>query len=59
MIQKEKNRRKFCRHCGGPLRYDPGEVSCLMCSRNADHICDRCLFPEKAAVREKRRKKAA
>jgi phage terminase large subunit GpA-like protein len=31
-----------CNHCGGPVRAN-GEInSCLMCSREVNHVCANC-----------------
>lgn len=57
--EKEKEKNKICRHCGGPLRHDIGEVSCLMCSRSETHKCEKCLFIEKNDPHEKKHYKAA
>lgn len=52
----KKNKHKICQHCGGAFRHDAGEVSCLMCSRSENHKCDKCLFIEKSASRQIRKK---
>lgn len=58
--EKEKNQNKMCKHCGGPLRHDIGDVSCLMCSRSENHVCDKCLFADKnTATQAKKHYKAA
>lgn len=57
--EKEKDQNKMCKHCGGPLRHDIGDVSCLMCSRSENHVCDKCLFVDKSAIQAKKHYKAA
>ena len=45
-----------CNHCGGPVRAN-GEInSCLMCSREASHVCTNCsnLRPEKVVAESKK-----
>lgn len=58
-MKKDKEKNKICKHCGGPLRHDIGDVSCLMCSRSETHICDKCLFGEKTMSHPKKHYKAA
>jgi len=38
----------YCNHCGGVLKLSQGDVSCLMCGRNANHFCDNCLTARNA-----------
>lgn len=33
-----------CNHCGGLLKHIPGEESCIICGRSADHHCPACLY---------------
>lgn len=35
--------KRFCNHCGGPLRPYRDSVTCLMCGRDADHMCKDCI----------------
>lgn len=36
--------RTKCSHCGGLLKQIPGEESCIICGRSADHNCTACLY---------------
>jgi len=58
-MKKKANKKRICRHCGGPFRYDIGEVRCLMCSRSSDHRCDRCRLIGKNDSQQKSQYKAA
>ncbi len=42
-----------CKHCGGPLRDYRYSVSCLMCGRAEDHICERCRYSEEELMTKK------
>jgi len=45
-----------CNHCGGPVRAN-GEINnCLMCSREANHVCANCsnIRPEDVAADSKK-----
>jgi len=35
--------RNKCGHCGGLLKFQPDDASCLMCGRPADHHCANCI----------------
>ncbi len=46
----------MCKHCGGTLIDRLNEISCVMCGRSTDHICENCQFlaPEESVdVEEK------
>lgn len=34
----------MCKHCGGILIDRLNEISCVMCGRSTDHICENCQF---------------
>jgi len=34
-----------CNHCGGPVRANGDIQSCLMCSRDVEHLCANCSHP--------------
>lgn len=49
-----------CNHCGGKLTMNGDILSCLMCGREADHLCDNCLIkPVQNAAKDKKEAKAA
>ncbi len=49
-----------CNHCGGNLTMNGDILSCLMCGREADHLCDNCLIkPGQNAGKEKKEAKTA
>ncbi len=49
-----------CNHCGGKLTMNGDILSCLMCGREADHLCDNCLIkPAQNTGKEKKEGKAA
>ncbi len=48
----------ICNHCGGKLTMNGDILSCLMCGREADHLCDNCLIkPDQNAAKEKKEAK--
>lgn len=50
----------ICNHCGGKLTMNGDILSCLMCGREADHLCDNCLIkPGQNADRDKKETKKA
>lgn len=49
-----------CNHCGGNLTMNGDILSCLMCGREADHLCENCLIkPVQNAGKEKKETKPA
>lgn len=49
-----------CNHCGGKLTMNGDILSCLMCGREADHLCDNCLIkPVQNTSKDKKEAKAA
>ena len=40
--KKTKESSVLCNHCGGPVRANGEIQSCLMCSRDANHVCANC-----------------
>lgn len=49
-----------CNHCGGNLTMNGDILSCLMCGREADHLCANCLIkPAQNAGKEKKEAKTA
>lgn len=48
----------ICNHCGGNLTMNGDILSCLMCGREADHLCDNCLIkPAQNTGKEKKEAK--
>jgi len=44
-----------CNHCGGVIRHNGELISCLMCSREAGHLCERCSFVTQEAMEKKKK----
>ncbi len=50
---KENDTKQFmtpensCRHCGGIMRDYRGSVSCMMCGREVEHQCERCITAQR------------
>ncbi len=36
--------KNICRHCGGIFKYYRESYTCIFCSREFGHKCDKCLF---------------
>ena len=32
-----------CSHCGGMLKHDVDFTTCIMCGRDASHVCQTCM----------------
>ncbi len=44
-LKKAKKSRESsvrCNHCGGPIRANGEIETCIMCSREAGHVCSNC-----------------
>lgn len=54
-VAKPRKSRPRCNHCGGLVRVDYEFSSCMMCSRDAEHICGTCSYatPEQVAEGKK------
>ena len=54
-VNKSKKRQPLCNHCGGLVRIDNEFSACMMCSRDAEHVCGTCASatPEKLAEGKK------
>lgn len=49
-----------CNHCGGKLTMNGDILSCLMCGREADHLCDNCLIkPVQSTGKDKKEAKTS
>ncbi len=44
-----------CNHCGGAIRQSGELTSCLMCSRELGHFCERCQFVPKEVAENKKK----
>lgn len=50
----------ICNHCGGNLTMNGDLLSCLMCGREADHLCENCLIkPVQSAGKDKKETKTS
>ena len=47
-----------CNHCGGLLKLSGEMMSCIMCSREINHICSACSHVTKRSLPEKNKKSA-
>ncbi|GMT43137.1 MAG: hypothetical protein IEMM0002_1548 [bacterium] len=45
------NGTRICKHCNGHLRYYHGTLTCLMCGRDVDHVCQECMDNEDLLVK--------
>ena len=43
-VRKDKKEQARCNHCGGLVRTNGELASCIMCSRDKDHFCERCSY---------------
>ena len=48
-----------CNHCGGPIRANGETHSCLMCSREANHLCTNCSHVRPEGIIADSNKKSA
>ena len=51
----EKDRGPRCNHCGGAFKLSGDMVSCIMCSREKNHICDTCTHASENKVEESKK----
>jgi len=42
-MQRRDNKQATCNHCKGVLAHNGETYSCLMCGRDMDHKCERCI----------------
>lgn len=47
-----------CNHCGGLLKLNGDTMTCIMCSREIDHICSTCSHVTSDSLLPKDRKSA-
>ncbi len=47
-----------CNHCGGPIRANGEILACLMCSREANHVCANCCHVRPEEIIADSKKKA-
>ena len=47
-----------CNHCGGPVRANGEIQTCLMCSREASHMCSNCSHGRPEEVADSNKKSA-
>ena len=48
-----------CNHCGGVIRANGEIQTCLMCSREANHVCANCLHVRPQEIIADSKKKSA
>ena len=60
-VRRERKRAESaqrCNHCGGLLKTSGDAMSCIMCAREADHICNSCSHVAPGSLAAKTKKSA-
>ena len=54
-VSKSKKRQPRCNHCGGLVRNENEFSACMMCSRDANHVCSTCVYVSSEKLDEGKR----